>query len=230
MRRTTALDFEKANHYIATYEKIAKGYVFRMEGYYKTYHNLVKTVNTLPNNEGHGYARGVDFFFKDSKTIKNGDYYVSYSYLDTKRDYRNFPTLATPIFAPKHNFNVVYKHWLNSLHTMIGATYSFHSGRPFNDPNTTDFNAGRTANYHDLSFNMAYITNVKSNFTVVYASVSNVLGFNQVSGYRFSNSPNSEGRFQSTAITPPAKRFIVVGLLMTIGQKFEKNKENNDDI
>jgi hypothetical protein len=230
MRRTTALDFEKANHYIATYEKIAKGYVFRMEGYYKTYHNLVKTVNETPNNEGHGYARGVDFFFKDSKTIKNGDYYVSYSYLDTKRDYRNFPKLATPIFAPKHNFNVVYKHWLNSLHTMVGATYSFQSGRPYNDPNTADFNGGRTASYHDLSWNMAYITNVKSNFTVVYASVSNVLGFNQVSGYRFSNSPNSEGRFQSTAITPPAKRFIVVGLLMTIGQKFEKNKGNNDDI
>ena len=155
MRRTTALDFEKANHYIATYEKIAKGYVFRMEGYYKTYHNLVKTVGEMPNNDGHGYARGIDFFFKDSKTIKNGDYYLSYSYLDTKRDYRNFPTLATPIFAPKHNFNMVYKHWLNSLNTMIGATYSFQSGRPYNDPNTPVFNGGRTSNYHDLSFNMA---------------------------------------------------------------------------
>ena len=230
MRRTTALDFEKANHYIATYEKIAKGYVFRMEGYYKTYHNLVKTLGEIPNNDGHGYARGIDFFFKDSKTIKNGDYYISYSYLDTKRDYRNFPTLATPIFAPKHNFNMVYKHWLNSLNTMIGATYSFQSGRPYNDPNTTVFNGGRTSNYHDLSWNMAYITNIKSNFTVVYASVSNVLGFNQVSGYRFSSRPNSDGRFQSWAITPPAKRFIVVGLLITVGQKFVKNKENNDDI
>jgi hypothetical protein len=230
MRRSTALDFEKANHYIATYEKIGTGYVFRVEGYYKTYQNLVKTVNDVPNNDGHGYARGVDVFFKDSKTIKNGDYYVSYSYLDTKRDYRNFPTLATPVFAPKHNFNVVYKHWLNKMHTMIGATYSFQSGRPYNDPNTADFNAGRTPQYHDLSFNLAYITNIKSNFTVVYASVSNVFGFNQVSGYRFSSRPNSEGRFDSSAITPPAKRFIVVGILTTIGQKFVKNKGNNDDI
>jgi CarboxypepD_reg-like domain len=230
MRRTTALDFEKANHYIATYEKIGHGYVFRMEGYYKTYHNLVKTVGTLSNNAGYGYARGLDIFFKDSKTIKNGDYYLSYSYLDTKRDYRNFPTLATPIFAPKHNFNAVYKHWLNSLHTMIGTTYSFQSGRPYNDPNTTDFNGGRTATYHDLSFNMAYITNIKSNFTVVYASVSNILGFNQVSGYRFSSRPDSDGHFQRSAITPPAKRFVVVGLLITIGQKFVKNRENNDDL
>ncbi len=230
MRQTTALDFEKANHYIATYEKISKGYVFRVEGYYKIYQNLVKTVGDLPTNDGHGYARGVDFFFKDSKTIKNGDYYISYSYLDTKRDYRNFPTLATPIFAPKHNFNMVYKHWLNTLHTMIGATYSFQSGRPYNDPNTTDFNGGRTPQYHDLSFNMAYITNIKSNFTVVYASVSNILGANQVSGYRFSSHPNSEGRFESSAITPPAKRFIVVGVLTTIGQKFVKNKGDNDDI
>jgi hypothetical protein len=230
MRRTTALDFEKANHYIATYEKIGQGYVFRVEGYAKTYQNLVKTVTDMPNNDGHGYARGVDFFFKDSKTIKNGDYYVSYSYLDTKRDYRNFPTSATPIFAPKHNFNVVYKHWLNSIHTMIGATYSFQSGRPYNDPNTTEFNGGRTPQYHDLSFTLAYITNIKSNFTVVYASVSNILGFNQVSGYRFSSRPNSEGRFEGSAVTPPAKRFIVVGILTTIGQKFVKNKGNNDDI
>lgn len=230
MRRTTDLDFEHANHYIATYEKISKGYVFRVEGYYKTYHNLVKTLTELPNNDGKGFARGIDLFWRDSKSIKNGDYYVSYSYLDTKRDYRNFPTLATPIFAPKHNFNVVYKHWLNKWHTMMGATYSFQSGRPYNDPNTTEFNGGRTPQYHDLSWNMAYITNIKSNLTIVYASVSNVLGFNQVSGYHFSTQPNSEGRFQSTAITQPAKRFIVVGLLITIGQKFEKNKENNDDI
>ncbi len=230
MRRTTALDFEKANHYMATYEKISKGYVFRMEGYYKTYHNLVKTTSENPNNAGHGYARGIDLFWRDSKSIKNGDYYVSYSFLDTKRDYRDFPKMATPIFAPKHNFNVVYKHWINKMNTMIGATYSFHSGRPFNDPNTADFNGGRTPNFHDLSFNMAYITNVKGNFTVVYASMSNILGFNQVSGYRFSSKPNEVGQFQSNAITPPAKRFIVIGILMTIGQKFEKNKENNDDI
>ncbi len=230
MRRTTALDFEKANHYIATYEKIGQGYVFRVEGYSKTYQNLVKTVTDMPNNDGHGYARGVDVFFKDSKTIKNGDYYVSYSYLDTKRDYRHFPTSAIPIFASKHNFNAVYKHWLNDIHTMIGATYSFQSGRPYNDPNTTEFNGGRTPLYHDLSFNLAYITNIKSNFTVVYTSVSNIFGFNQVSGYRFSNRANSEGRFDSSAITPPAKRFIVVGILTTIGQKFVKNKGNNDDI
>lgn len=230
MRRTTALDFEKANHYIATYEKIMKGYVFRVEGYYKTYHNLVKTTTDLPKNDGNGYARGVDIFWRDSKTIKYGDYYVSYSYLDTKRDYRNFPVLATPIFAPKHNFNVVYKHWLSQWHTSMGVTYSYHSGRPYNDPNTLVFNGGRTPAYHDLSWNMAYITNIKDNFSIVYLSVSNVLGFNQVSGYRFSQRPNERSLFQSTAITPPAKRFIVVGLLVTIGQKFEKNADNNDDI
>lgn len=230
MRRSTALDFEKANHYIATYEKISKGYVFRAEGYYKTYHNLVKTTAELPNSSGSGYARGIDLFWKDSKSIKNGDYYVSYSYLDTKRDYRDFQKLATPIFAPKHNFNVVYKHWVNKWHTSMGVTYSFHSGRPYNDPNTTEFNGARTPQYHDLSWNMAYITNIKGNMSIVYASVSNILGFNQVSGYRFSQRPDSFGTFQSTAITPPAKRFVVVGLLVTIGEKFVKNTDNNDDI
>lgn len=230
MRRTSDLNFEKSNHYMVNYMKVMDRYTIRAEAYYKTYQNLVKTNAILPDNSGSGYARGIDLFFRDTKTIRNGDYYVSYSFLDTKRDARDFPTLARPTFAAKHNLNVVYKHWIGRLNSLIGATYSFQSGRPFNDPNTTDFNGGRTPQYHDLSVNMVYLTNIKGNFTAVWASVTNILGNEQVFGYRYSSTRNSDGFFTPTAVTPAAKRMIVVGLIYTIGQKFEKKANNNDDI
>ncbi len=230
LRTTTDLNFEKSNHYMINYMKVSEGYTFRAETYYKTYQDLVKTNTILPNNSGSGYARGIDLFFRDTKSIRNGDYYVSYSWLDTKRDARNFPTLARPTFAAKHNFNVVYKHWISAWSTLVGATYSFQSGRPFNDPNTTDFNGGRTPQYHDLSMNLVYLTNIKGNFTAVWASVTNVLGNEQVFGYRYNSVRDSDGKFGATPVTPPAKRMIIVGLIYTIGQKFTKNKNNNDDL
>lgn len=230
LRRSTEVGFEQADHYILTYQKQVEGYVFRVEGYYKNYHNLLKTTAELPDNSGFGYARGIDLFWRDSKSIKNGDYYVSYSFLDTKRNFRDFPVQATPHFAAKHNLAVVYKHWIHELNTMLSTTYAFQSGRPYNDPNTTVFNGSRTPVFQDLSLTLSYITNIKDNFTVVYLAANNVLGFRQVSGYRFASTPNAEGYFQGSPILPPAKRFIFLGLIMTIGEKFVKNQGNNDDI
>ena len=43
------------------------------------------------DNSGTGYARGIDIFWRDKKTIPLADYWISYSYLDTKRNYQDFP-------------------------------------------------------------------------------------------------------------------------------------------
>jgi hypothetical protein len=51
------------------------------------------------NNNGFGDAKGFELFWRDKKTIKNVDYWISYSYLDTKRDFLNFPYATTPNFA-----------------------------------------------------------------------------------------------------------------------------------
>lgn len=230
MRRSTAVGFEQADHYILTYQKQVEGYIFRVEGYYKNYHNLLKTTAELPQNTGYGYARGIDLFWRDSKSIKNGDYYVSYSFLDTERNYRDFPEQAMPYFAAKHNVAVVYKHWIHGLNTMLSTTYAFQSGRPYNDPNSSVFNGSRTPVFQDLSLTLSYITNIKDNFTVVYIAANNVPGFRQVSGYRFASTPDEQGRFAGSPILPPAKRFIFLGLIMTIGEKFVKNQGNNDDL
>ncbi|MEO1516583.1 MAG: TonB-dependent receptor [Bacteroidota bacterium] len=226
-------DFERADHYILNYQWAKDQRVLRVEGYYKDYKRLVKfspDFSELPNHSGDGYARGIDLFFRDRKTFKNIDYWLSYSFLDTERDYRDFPEAATPFFASAHNFSLVYKQWLPKLNSAIGLTYSHGSPRPYNDPNDVAFNSRRTRSFNDLSFNASYLTNLWGNFTVVYISVNNVLGFNNSFGRRFSANPDGEGVFRSTPIRPPAKRFLFVGCFISIGQKYNNAKQSVEDL
>src|SRR5690348_16440675 len=93
--------------------------IFRVEGYYKSYNNLVKTNNNVFNNSGDGYAKGIDLFWRDRKTIKDVDYWVSYSFLYTKRNFRDYPVSATPSFGGKHTLNVVYKQFFEKLNSQV---------------------------------------------------------------------------------------------------------------
>jgi hypothetical protein len=232
LRRNTNLHFERATHYMLNYQRIRNGYTVRVEGYYKTYERLVKTdpATYVSNNLGSGYARGIDVFFRDRKTFRNGDYWVSYSFLDTKRDYRDFPEKAVPVFAARHNAAVVYKHWLSKINTAFGATYSAQSGRPYNDPNTHRFNSGRTPVYQDLSVNASYLTNLAGHFTILYVSATNILGFNQIYGYQFGAAPGPDGRFESRAIAAPSKHFLFVGLFVNFGQRYKQRDTTKADV
>lgn len=221
------LDYEKANHYIINYQFLNSNRTFRVETYYKQYKNLVKYDSELfydPSvykNSGSGFAKGVDLFWRDSKTIKNADYWVSYSYLDTERDYQNYPYAARPEFSSKHNLSVVYKHFVSALKTQFSGTYTFGSGRPYNDPNTTDFNAGITPQYHDLSLSISYLA---AQNLIIHGSVTNVFGRDNIFGYEYSEQPNTKGFYDGRAITLPAPRFIFVGIFLTLSKQQTLNQ------
>lgn len=226
------VDFENSTHYIANFQYSKDQRIFRIEGYYKTYDNLIKYPRNqqwFSTNSGDGYARGIDVFFRDRKTVKFGDYWISYSYLDTERNYLDFPESAPPFFASSHNASVVYKHWISKITTSLGVTYSLASGRPYNDPNLEGFNTGRTKTYQDLSMNMSYLTNIKGQFTVVFASISNIPGFDQEFGYRFAPQPDMNGVYPSFAVRPDAKRFFFVGMFVSIGQTFNADEQVKPD-
>ncbi|MES2651117.1 MAG: TonB-dependent receptor [Bacteroidota bacterium] len=218
------LNAERADHYILNYQYLTDKITFRVEGYYKQYDQLTTyDFNGMANaygvyeyknlyNGGSGYARGVDVFFRDKKSIPAGDYWISYSYLDTKREFRNYPSQATPPFAAKHTLNIVYKQYIPYLKSEIGTTYSFSSGRTYYNPNSIGFLSDKTKNFNNLSLNVSHLTSVFKQFAVVYASVTNLPGFKNVYGYNYS--PNGQ---QRTAILPAAKRNFFIGLLVTIG-------------
>ncbi|WP_306013229.1 MULTISPECIES: TonB-dependent receptor [unclassified Allomuricauda] len=221
---------ERATHYILNYQYINNGKTFRAEAYYKDYDGLVQFNTEMPQfnsvytNAGGGYAQGIDVFWRDSKSIKNLDYWASYSYLDTERQYRNFPEQATPNFAPKHNFSLVTKYWVNDLRSQIGFSYAYATGRPYDNPNTADFMGERTRPFNNLSFNWAYLIDQQK---ILYFSVNNVLGTNNISNYQYANTPNSDGVFDRRAITPPADSFFFVGFFWTISTDGKSNQLDN---
>ncbi len=217
-------EHEKAQHYIANYQWVNEGLTFRIEAYEKRYQHLTQYENifdpTTYRFNGSGHARGVELFWRDSKNIKNMDYWISYSYLQTERSYRDFPGSFTPAFASNHNFSVVTKKFFDEIKSQVGVTYSYASPRRFNDLNSDRFMSGKTPSYHDLSFNISYLYNTQ---IIFHAMVNNVLGINNVFGYEFADTPGTNGIYPSRAITPPAKRFIFLGVFIT----FSKNKGIN---
>ena len=206
------VDFEQADHYIFNYQRNASGRVLRVETFYKNYDKLAKTVDGVLNNEGDGFASGFDIFWRDKKSINGTDYWISYSFLDSKRNFRDYPARAVPPFAAKHTLNVVYKKFFEKLDSQVGATYTFSSGRTYFNPNSSMFLADKTAAFNNLSMNISYLTHILKQFTVVYISANNIPGFKNIYGYQYSSSGTSR-----RAIEPPARRDLFIGLLMTIG-------------
>jgi hypothetical protein len=226
---TTNLGFTKATHYIINYIKNTPLQTFRIEAFYKKYDDLVKTFPVY-NNAGSGYAQGIELYWRDKKTIRNLDYWISYSYLDTKRDYLNYPQQLQPGFAANHTASLVVKRFFQKLNTGFNFTYSFATGRPYYDIVYNNSNAkyiiadqGKTIDYNNLGFSMNYLTRIKKAFAVVVASVTNVLGNNLVYGYNYSHN----GLYKQ-AINPPAPRFFFIGLFLSWGVDRRQDAINNN--
>lgn len=213
------LQFEKSTHYLLNYQWMIPGKrTLRVEAYYKKYDQLLKnlatqTTNPQINNNGYGFARGVEFFWRDKASLKNVDYWISYSFLDTKRDFQNFPVLATPRFAARHTVSLVYKQFFSNISSHVGFTYTYSSGRPYLNPNNPEFHTDTTPAFHNLSLTYTYLTSVFKHYTILFASVNNVLGIQNVFDYRYS--PDGS---QRQAIGQAADRNIFIGMFISIGK------------
>ena len=102
------------------------------------------------------------------------------------------------------------------INTQVGFTYSLSSGRTYYNPNTIDFLSDKTKAYQDLSFSASYLTTIMNCFTIVHFSVSNVLGHDNVFGYRYGTVQNADGSYNSRAVTPTAKRFVLLAVFVSI--------------
>lgn len=228
LRFNTGLNYENASHYIANFQFVKNKRIFRVEAYYKTYDNLVK-YDTLHspdplsyNNTGHGFAKGIDVFWRDNKSIPFLEYWISYSFLDSQRDYKNYLNLATPTFVSNHTASAVVKYYIPKINALLGGTYTFATGRTYYNPNSDGFLTDRAGTYNDLSLNISYLTHLWDQFTIIYFSVSNVLGADNIYGYNYSTSPGIDGTFASAAVAPAAKRFWFLGVFISLDVKQNK--------
>lgn len=224
------LRFEQASHSVLTYQYNHDGKLLQAEAYHKTYAHLTRyNGQDLRNaatydNGGTGYARGLDVLWRDRKTVKNLEYWVSYGFLDTRRQYRADPVSAVPTFAARHSVSVVGKYWVPKLNTLFGATASYGSPRRYHDLNQEGYNQGVLPTYQDVSLNASYLTRLFGQFTIVHLSASNVLGRQNVYGYRYASTPDASGQFNRVAVTPTAPRMLFVGVFVSI------NKKNPGDV
>ncbi len=62
---------------------------------------------------------------------------------------------------------------------------------------------------------------------ILFVSVSNVLGFDNVFNYQYANAPNINGDFARRAIRPTADRFFIVGFFWTISDNKKDNQLDN---
>ena len=235
-----SLDYSKAAHYIFQFLKQTKDYTFRSEIFYKKYDQLYKTVrnannqDVIANNMGYGDAKGLEIFWRDKKTLKNVDYWISYSYLDTKRDFLNYPSAIQPSFATNHTASFVFKRFVLPWKTGFNLSYNFATGRPYYNiayDNTQGKYAitdqGKTINFNSMSFSINYLPNLgkkdKKTFSVWVLGVNNVLNQNQIFTYNYNNNGT-----RKEAVTPPSRQFVFIGCFLSFGIDRTQDAINNN--
>ena len=180
-------------------------------------------VETAINNDGFGDAKGIEFFWRDKKTVKNLDYWISYSYLDTERDFLNFPSAITPNYVAKHTSSLVVKKFVQKWKMNLNAAYNYNSGRPYYNIgfDTVSFaykfnDRGMIPDYHNVSFSINYLPfigkkNPKS-YGVWVLQVSNIFNIKQVYGYQY-----SYNGYRKEAIVPTSRMFVFIGWFVSFG-------------
>ena len=240
MPTIATLDYSKATHYIFQFSQQTKDYTFRTEVFYKKYDRLYKTApnnngrEVAANNFGYGFAKGIEVFWRDKKTWKNVDYWISYSYLDTKRDFLNYPASIQPSFAANHTASFVFKRFVLPWKTGFNISYNFATGRPYYNiayDNASDKylinDQGKTINFNRLSFSVNYLPNLgkkdKKTFAVWVLGINNVLNQDQIFTYNYNNAGT-----RKEAVTPPSKRFVFIGCFLSFGIDRTQEAINNN--
>ncbi len=238
------LGFQQSQHYIFQVQRASEGRSLRLEAFYKKYDQLIKTftlnpgenqnqqIQTALNNDGYGYAKGAEFFWRDKKTFKNIDYWISYSYLDSKRDFMNYPVSLKPNFAAEHTLSVVAKRFITEWKLGANLSYTYAKGRPYYDivsqQNSNIIrNEGRLKDYSSLNLSFNYLPNLGKKdakaFTIFVLSISNVLGTKNMYGYNFSGDGS-----RSSAVVPPSNTFVFVGAFISFGVDKTEDAINNN--
>ncbi len=228
------LENTQADHLILNYFLSKNGRTVRAEAFYKEYKRLVtyELAQLFPmpmgftniEQGGEGYARGMDFFYRDRKSVKNTDFWVTFSFVDSRRQFAQFTEMVQPTFAPRHNGSIVVKHFIAPLQSQLGISLNANDGYTYFNPNLPGQMNAKTKSFQDLSLGWSYLP--KPNL-IIHLACSNVLGRDNIFGYQYSQNPNSAGVFEEMPIRMQAPRFLFLGIFLTISKDKNANNLNN---
>ena len=221
----SGLDFEKSIHNILNYEWSKKKKTIRFEIFNKKYENLVVSnsidcdfdvcKNNL-SNEGFGYSWGAELFWRSNQTIDGigQDIWIAYSYLDSKRKFKQFSNEIIPSFASNHKLTFIYKNAFklkngDGFNTSLAITGT--SGYPYYDP----FRNEQFESDPYLSFDIggSYLPQVDDGFMVVFFNISNPFGYRNSFGYNFVDFDSTELDSPDEKL-PGSLRSVFIGCFM----------------
>lgn len=212
---------EQASHYILGYEfnEMEGLFVFRVEGYYKDYKNLVlrDTTSFLYTSGGKGYAKGIDVFLKSTVTNKYSTW-ISYAYTDSKRSQYNAQTELPAAYDITHNLTFVASYSISDVIT-TGLTYRLSTGKPFTpitggvyDPNANAYqpiyaetNSGRFPTYQRMDVNFQYIFSLFGRFAIAVFQINNLLNQKNLYDYTY----NSDYSRRDEIVTTNKRQFYL---------------------
>ena len=182
-----------ANHAILSMQYEIKNTLFRIEPYYKKYHNLPLIANGIYTADGYGTSKGMDVFLENHSLVKNMTGTLSYSFNDSERLYLDYMALRTPDYTSRHNIRMTLKYSIGK--TIIGLSESYASGRKYP--------VGTTPHYNSVDANLTWLVSPK---VIVYASLNNILGRTNVFRY------NPDG----TSVKANRDRFFYIGIFVSL--------------
>lgn len=193
------LDAERSIHYILGYEHNNDNFIFRLEGFYKDYANLVRLSEQSGyiTNSGEGFSRGMDLFLKYRKPgLFTG--WISYSFVDSKRKDSGNSGWRSANYDITHNLSIVGTFTIDDYWT-AGLSYKISTGKPFTPvvssafdstlnvyvPEFAPVNSDRFPVYHRVDLNLQRYFILFKKFVVVFASLNNALNTDNLYSYTY---------------------------------------------
>tara|TARA_Y100001970_G_scaffold293664_1_gene442110 strand:+ start:5301 stop:7553 length:2253 start_codon:yes stop_codon:yes gene_type:complete len=229
----SGLNFERSIHHILNYEWSKKGKMIRLELFDKQYDNLILLesencigeycINDL-NNEGYGYSKGAELFWRYDQTLDGigQDIWIAYSYLDSKRKFKQYNDEIIPSFASNHKLTFIYKNGFKlsndaGFNTSLAITAT--SGYPYYD----NWNNIQYESKPYLSFDIggSYLPNIDNGFMVIFFNISNPFGYRNSYGYNYIDYDMSQLDPPNEKL-PSSLRSIFIGCFMFFS--IDKNK------
>jgi hypothetical protein len=227
------LKFENSEHHILNYEWNKKGKMLRLEVFEKTYNNLITLHpiecdnNVCPNtisNNGKGYSKGFEMFWRYDQKDNEGvgqDIFMTYSYLDSKRSFKEYLDTIRPSFASEHKVTFSYNNTfnINETENRLSASLALTgtSGFPYYDP--FDKVQYTSTPYFSLDIGGSYLPDMKDKgFLVLFFNISNPLGYRNSFGYNYIAEDYSK-LDEPKENLPASMRTIFIGCFMIFNIK-----------
>jgi hypothetical protein len=210
------IDFTSVRKATASYSYVKKESKFQIDTYYKKYNDAIAYfTGQFIDNSGYGHGWGADVFWKNY--FKTLEYWLTYSYNNTRKKYDSFSEAVVPPYVARHSFNITLKYWIAPLKSLAGLSYNITSGAPYYSDEFPRTVSGTTPFRSRSDISWSYLP---KQWIVIHFGCQNVLNKKNIYGYEYSKiSPGVRKE-----ITAAYSRLFIVGVFITFSRSQTLNQ------